>query len=249
MKKIKNTVLAAACCTGLMVLGCVGLAQAQDPADVTEATEASRQEEVGPGVKTEQAVPAETVKQREVGPGVKPEQDLEAVLNQIRIWGPVLGVEEDMIRIDNQSGVSFAGEIVLNISDEFSRVLDGENGYPVDLGSIKEGDFIYAYIGPAMTMSLPPMTTAEMVICQIPQDGKAPDYIEVKSMEQQADGSWRLETQDQVSYTVPADCQILPYLTRNIVTLADVQESSTCLVWSDEAGSVQKIVLFPSDEA
>lgn len=248
MKKIKNTILAAVCCTGLMVLGCVGLAQAQDPVD---GTEASQQKEVGPGVKTEQpepAAPAEITQQREAGPGVKPEQDLTAVSNQIRIWGPVLGVEERVIRIDNQSGVSFAGEIVLNISDEFSRVLDGANGYPVDLGSIKEGDFIYAYIGPAMTMSLPPMTTAEMVICKIPQDMKAPDYIEVKSMEQQADGSWRLETLDQVSYTVPADCQILPYLTRNIVTLADVQESSTCLVWSDDAGSIQKMVLFPSDE-
>ena len=71
MKKIKNTVLAAVCCTGLMVLGCVGLAQAQD---VTESTG--------------------TRQQREVGPGVKPVEDLEVVSNQIRIWGPVLGVEE-----------------------------------------------------------------------------------------------------------------------------------------------------------
>ena len=132
MKKIKNTVLAAVCCTGLMVLGCVGLAQAQD---VTESTG--------------------TRQQREVGPGVKPVEDLEVVSNQIRIWGPVLGVEEGVIRIDNQSGSSFAGEIVLNISEDYSKILDGENGYPVDLDQIKVGDVIYAYIGPAMTMSLP----------------------------------------------------------------------------------------------
>ena len=43
MKKIKNTVLAAVCCTGLMVLGCVGLAQAQD---VSESTGTRQQREV-----------------------------------------------------------------------------------------------------------------------------------------------------------------------------------------------------------
>lgn len=226
MKKIKNTVLAAVCCTGLMVLGCVGLAQAQD---VTESTG--------------------TRQQREVGPGVKPVEDLEVVSNQIRIWGPVLGVEEGVIRIDNQSGSSFAGEIVLNISEEYSKVLDGENGYPVDLDQIKVGDVIYAYIGPAMTMSLPPMTTAQLVICQVPEDRKAPDYVEVKSMEQQEDGSWKLESVEEVSYVIPADCQILPFLTRNIVMLSDVKEASTCLIWTGEAGNVQKIVLFPSNEA
>ena len=64
-------------------------------------------------------------------------EDLEVVSNQIRIWGPVLGVEEGVIRIDNQSGSSFAGEIVLNISEDYSKILDGENGYPVDLDQIK----------------------------------------------------------------------------------------------------------------
>ncbi len=168
-------------------------------------------------------------------------------MDMIRIWGPVLGVEEGVIRIDNQSGVSYAGEIVLNISDEYSRVLDAENGYPVELSGIREGDFIYAYIGPAMTMSLPPMTTAEMVICQVPEDFRAPDYVRVKSMQQKTDGSWSLTTTDETVYQVPSDCQILPYLTRNLVRLSDVTESSTCMIWTDETGSVQKIVLFAQD--
>lgn len=165
----------------------------------------------------------------------------------IRIWGTVLGVEDGMIRIDNQSGVSFAGEIVLNIADGYSRVLDGENGYPVTLSDLQAGEVIYAYIGPAMTMSLPPMTNAEMVVCKIPADAKTPDYVHVKAMEEQQDGSWVLTASDETVYQVPADCEILPYLTRNIVRLTDVTDGSHCLIWSDGSANVHKIVLFAEE--
>lgn len=231
MRKIKNAILTVICCMGLIMMGCMGVANAQDPVEGTQ------QREIGPGV------PAVV----ETNEAEEATENLEAAPGMVRIWGPVLGVEDGIVRIDNQSGVSSAGEIVLNIDPEYSRVLDGENGFPVELENIKAGDFIYAYIGPAMTLSLPPMTTAEMVICQVPQDMQAPDYVQVKSMGQQEDGSWRLETMDGISYHVPEDCLILPYLTRNIVTFADMTESSTCMVWTDNMGSVSKIVLFPSD--
>ena len=221
MKTIKSKRVLVGCCVGLLALGCAGLAQAQSS---TILAGGSRQEYEADG------------------PGAKQSGEA-AVSDTIRIWGTVLGVEDGVIRIDNQSGVSFAGEIVLNIDPEYSRVLDGENGYPVELSGIREGEFIYAYIGPAMTMSLPPMTTAEMVICQIPQDFKAPDYVQVQSMEK-ADGGWNLTAKDNTVYYVPDDCQIIPYLTRNMVRLTDVKEDSSCLIWIGEEGNVQKIVLF-----
>lgn len=223
MSKIKNKMMVAMCCTGLLVLGSVGLAQAQSPTILAGGR----------------------YQERQSGPGVKDAWEQENDI--IRIWGPVLGTEDGSIRIDNQSGISFEGEIVLNIDKEHSRVLEGVNGFPVEVRDIKEGDFIYAYIGPAMTMSLPPMTTAEMVVCQIPQDKSAPGYVKVKSMQQQETGDWNLTATDGTVYHVPEDCQILPYLTRNIVRLEDVTDSSTCMVWTDAAGSVEKIVLFARD--
>ncbi|MEI3187018.1 MAG: hypothetical protein V8S27_03405 [Lachnospiraceae bacterium] len=36
----------------------------------------------------------------------------------------------------------------------------------MDLSEIKVGDTIYAYIGPAMTMSLPLQTNAEFIVCR-----------------------------------------------------------------------------------
>lgn len=221
MRKIKNKWMTAVCCAGLLALGCASLAQAQSPTILA-----------GSG---QQGATA--------GPGI----DAPGEMDMIRIWGPVLAVEDGVIRIDNQSGVSYAGEIVLNIDSEYSRVLDAENGFPVDLGTIRAGDFIYACIGPAMTMSLPPMTTAEMVICQVPQDGRVPDYVRVRTMQQRADGGWTLTAADGTVYQISEDCQILPYLTRNMVRLEDVTEGSTCMIWTDEMGSVEKIVLFAQD--
>ncbi len=163
------------------------------------------------------------------------------------IWGPVLSINEKTIMIDNQSGVSYSGEIVLNIDPEATRVLDAVNGFPVQLSDLKEGEIIYAYIGPAMTMSIPPMTTATTVICQIPQDFAVPSFLTVKSMEQQADESYVLTGTDGTVIQVPADCNILPYLTRNLVRLTDVEKGSQCLVWSGSDGHAEKIVLFPAE--
>ncbi|MCI8658841.1 MAG: hypothetical protein HFG54_01135 [Lachnospiraceae bacterium] len=224
MRTIKSKIVLAGCCVGVLALGYSGLAQAQSPT-ILAGTSRQEQEAGGPS-------------------GTLPEEG--SIADTIRIWGTVLGVEDGMLRIDNQSGTSFAGEIILNIDPDYSRVVDGENGYPVDLSSIQAGQFIYAYIGPAMTMSLPPMTTAEMVICQIPEDFRAPDYVQVESMEK-ADDGWNLTAKDGTSYYVPSECPILPYLTRNMVRLEDVTKDSSCLVWMGDEGNVQKIVLFPED--
>ena len=224
MSKRNHKIIAAVCCTGLLVLGSVGLAQAQSPTILA-----------GGGVRQDSMT----------GPGAENEGN--QAMDTIRIWGTVLSVEDGMIRIDNQSGVSYEGEIVLNVGSEYSRVLDAESGLPVALSDIKAGEFIYAYIGPAMTMSLPPMTTAEMVICHVPQDKQAPDYVQVKSMKQGADGNWSLTAADGTAYHVPGDCQILPYLTRNLVRLEDVKESDNCMIWMDDMRSVERIVLFAQD--
>ena len=90
---------------------------------------------------------------------------------------------------------STSGEIILNVADDMTYILDAMTGFPVALEDVKDGDTIYAYIGPAMTMSLPPMTNAVMIFTNLPADAKAPDYVEVKSMVTDAG------TSKSVSYT------------------------------------------------
>lgn len=166
----------------------------------------------------------------------------------IGVWGSVLSVEEDRIHVDNISDNSMKGEIVITISPDDSRVVDAVNGFPVALGDLKEGDFIYAYLGPAMTMSLPPIANGKMIICKAPADFKVPEYIRVTDSVTKEDGSMEVKGSNGYTYQIPADCTILPYLTRQMVTIQELTKNRTCLIWSDESGQATKIVLFHSED-
>lgn len=166
-------------------------------------------------------------------------------LQSIRIYGTVTRDESGRLTIDNQSGQSYSGEIVLNVSDEETLVLDAVEGLPVNIEDIKDGDTVYVYISQAMTMSLPPQTSAEMILCNIPADFKVPDYVTVDSVVTDAASSKaELTTADGATFEIPSDCTILPYLTKNIVTMDDLSQGRTCLIWSDDQGVAQKIVVF-----
>lgn len=182
-----------------------------------------------------------------VGESQQEQQEQTVAPEFIGIWGPILQVTEDRIYMDNISENSVKGEIVINISDDSSRVLEAVNGFPVTLSDLKEGDFIYAYLGPAMTMSLPPITNGKMIICKAPADFKVPEYIRVTAAEKQEDGSIKITGNNGNTYLAPADCTVLPYLTRQMVYLDDVTEDRTCLIWSDENNQATKIVLFAPD--
>lgn len=173
------------------------------------------------------------------------EESQPEIPQSIRIYGPVTKLEDGRLSIDNQSGVSNSGEIILNVSDEETYILDAVSGLPIKLEDIKDGDTIYAYIGPAMTMSLPPMTNADVIFANIPADAKVPDYVEVKSMITDASTSKSVLTAlDGTEYTLADDCNIFPYLTRNIVTLDDLTQGRKCVVWADDENSASKIMVF-----
>ncbi len=170
------------------------------------------------------------------------EKQIEAA-DEMRIWGTVLEAEDGRITVDNESQVSSQGEIILNISPESTYVLDGENGYPVDLEQVEPGYF-EAYLGPVMSASLPPQNTPEMVIVNVPEGAAAPRYITADGAVEEKDGISVLKAVEGTEYPITADAQVLPYLTKNIVGLNDIEEGSRCLVWMNEEGSVEKLVLF-----
>lgn len=166
-------------------------------------------------------------------------------LQSLRIYGPVTKQEDGRLSIDNQSDMSISGEIILNVSEEYTYILDAVTGLPLKEEDIKDGDTIYVYIGPAMTMSLPPMTNADVIFANIPADAKVPDYIEVQSLVTDAATSKSVLTAaDGTEYTVESDCNIFPYLTRNIVTLDDLAQGRKCVVWSDEDNAALQIMVF-----
>lgn len=106
---------------------------------------------------------------------------------------------------------------------------------------------IYVYPGPAMTLSLPAQMVAQVVFVDIRQDGAVPEYVAAAGpLADDGQGGFLFKTPGGREFKVPADCQIIPYLTRQMVRLEDIQEGSRCLLWSGADGAVEKIVLFAS---
>lgn len=238
---------------GLLTAAVIGGAGCSAKPTSASAQESTQAESAAQTEETEETTVIETVD----GTIESLEETQVPALSPVLLQGPATHMEDGRLSIDSQpesapseiSSVStYTGEVILNISDD-TLILDAVNGYPVQLDDLEDGSTVYAYVGPAMTMSLPPITNAELILCQIPADFKVPDYVEIKSVvADAASGSAVLTTTDGVEFEISQDCQILPYLTRNIVTLSDLSEGKKCLIWSDDQNVASKIVLFAAEE-
>lgn len=235
MRKYQLFLIGACAAVALGAVGCGAKTEAAPATQTEAATEAPTTES-----------PTTEVVETVDGTIESMEESVPDTMQPIRIYGVIKILEDGKISIDNQSGQSYSGEIVLNISDEQTRILDAVSGDPYSLENLKDGDTVYVYIGQAMTMSIPPMTNAELILCNIPADFKVPDYVEVKSVVTDATTSKSMLTAaDGTQFEIGADCSILPYLTRNIVTLDDLTQGRTCMVWSNEQNVADKIMVFP----
>lgn len=161
----------------------------------------------------------------------------------VKISGVIQEVGEDTLTVDNQSENAVSGEIILTIDPANTVLVDAQTGLPVQLADVSEGSF-EAYLGPVMTMSMPPQTTPYVVVVNIPEDATAPQYAVASGELVMEDGYAVLEATDGRTYTIPEDVEIVPFRTRNIVTLQDLTAGRACLIWLDENETAEKIVLL-----
>ena len=132
-------------------------------------------------------------------------------------------------------------------------VLDAVTGEPVDISTVKNGDAVYAWIGPlaVTTMSLPPQTTPELLLVNIPADFKVPQYdVIVRSDGLTSLGipgrdGMAITLSDGTACQVWQDAAVTPYLTRNRVTYQDLLPGTRVLVWADDEGQASKVIVFP----
>ena len=132
-------------------------------------------------------------------------------------------------------------------------ILDAASGEPVDAKSIKDGSTVYAWLGAqtAMTMSLPPQVTPELLLVNVPADYKVPQYdVIVRSDGLTGLGipnrsGMSVTLSDGMVYQVWQDAQITPYLTRNRVTYQDLLPGTRVLMWADDSGKGSRVLVFP----
>ena len=164
----------------------------------------------------------------------------------VRIYGEIEEVSEEDIIVDNQSDMSSQGEMILTIDPENTVLVDGESGLPLELSDVEKGSFV-AYLGPAMTLSLPPQCTPEVVFTNVSEKEAAPYYAVIARKPVAKDGGLKVVAEDGESYVIPDTAEIKPFRTRNVIRAEDIQKGSRCLIWQIEQEEIVRVVLLDAE--
>jgi len=174
-------------------------------------------------------------------------------LDLMRIYGTATSIENGRIVLENSNENADFSKIVLNISDN-TLILDAVSGMPKSIDDIRDYEFLYAYISPAVTKSLPPIANPEVILASIPADFAVPSYVEIDRVEQGEAGSVIVHTNEDKSYTVTDDTELFPYMTDNLINKHDLKPGAKLLVWQqsamaegtqETASATVKMMVFP----
>lgn len=137
------------------------------------------------------------------------------------------------------------GEVVLH-TNEKTRILNAVTGEPMALESIANGETVSVYVSPAMTASLPPQTSAILILAKIPADYAVPSFYQVTAVEEVNENGITVSTDQGNQVTIPASAKVGPYLTKNMVRYRDLIPGTHFLMWLGATGTVaEKVLVFP----
>lgn len=165
-----------------------------------------------------------------------------AGLGPVMIWGTVTRQTDGSLLLNNSSENTPYQEIVLHLGG--APVVDAVTGLPLEAEELKDGDLVYAWIGGAVALSLPPQASALLVVGNIPADYQVPLYYEVTASAITREQAVLTVAGGEKPVTVPASAVLTPYLTKNVVSLQDLIPGARILVWSDSKGAVTKVLVF-----
>lgn len=172
----------------------------------------------------------------------------------VQVCGKITWQESGCFLLESGRKDDPYSEILVHLSEN-TPIVDAVSGLPLDAAAVKDGETVCAWVGPAMTMSLPPQASAAAAAAHIPADGAAPQYYEITGLDQTVTiaiypAPPRTEVNLPVAgggtLRIPVSAQISPWLTKNIVTLDDLTPGSRILVWRDANGEVSRVLLLPS---
>lgn len=166
-----------------------------------------------------------------------------ARLGPVQAWGTVTWTGEDTFLLDRGERDDLSDAVVVHVGD--APYLDAVTGGTLNLDTLEDGDTVYAWVGPAMMLSMPPQATASLILGNIPADYAVPQFYEITSSTITEESAVLSVAGSSDALTVPASAQVLPYLTRNIVTLGDLIPGTRILVWTGMDGDITKVLVFP----
>lgn len=174
-------------------------------------------------------------------------------LAPVRVWGKVTKLESGSLLLNNDNKDDVYNEVVVHLPEGVPCV-DAVTGLPLDMSKVKDGDTLYAWVGNAMTMSLPPQTSAIVVVGNIPAGYRVPEFYKITGTDKTVmpaiyPAPERTEVNLPVAggetLKIPVSAQFTPWLTRQIVTVDDLVPGSQILAWKDKDGKVEKVLVLP----
>ena len=161
-----------------------------------------------------------------------PEDSTAAVENtassSIRVYGTVTQIENGQILLENDEEGAAYPQVLLNLTED-TLILSGEDCSQKALSDIAVGDTLYADISPAMTRSLPPMTNAFTVFCEIPEDSAVPTYAQITDISTDDDGTLRITTDQELILIPGEDTSVLSLDGGETLAASDLAVGDTIL--------------------
>lgn len=98
-----------------------------------------------------------------------------------RVWGSCVELGNNSLTLENSNEKDLYQKIVVNVGED-TLILDAVSGAEKTFADIKQDETLYAWVGPEIAESLPPIAYARVILCGIPADFGVPTYAEVLSV-------------------------------------------------------------------
>lgn len=167
------------------------------------------------------------------------------------VWGTLTKQADGGLLIQNDSEGAAYPEIVLH--GESILFLDAVTGEEISLDTIRDGSTVYAYIGSAVTASLPPHATAHLILANIPEDYGVPQYVQISSLQISVETvNTPVPAMTQVKFfttsgdllTATDGTDLFRFQSEDAVRLEDLVPGTWLLVWADSAGTPERVMVF-----
>lgn len=169
----------------------------------------------------------------------------------VMVYGRAVELGEGSVRLQNDNPTADYSDIVLNVGED-TIILDAVTGESRTFADLKENESLYAYAGPVMTRSLPPISNAVLILCNFPADFMAPTYAEVQQAIPGEDGKVSFLMTGDIVLHLSADTELLSYGSKDGAELAGIVPGTRLLSWysmvmeSYPAQAVPtKVMVFP----
>ena len=155
-------------------------------------------------------------------------ESAENAASSIRVNGTVTQIEDGQILLENNEEGAAYPQVLLNITED-TLILSAEDYSQKTLSDIAVGDTLYADISPAMTRSIPPMSNAVVVFCEVAEDSVIPTCAQITDIQTAEDGQVTIVTDQSLNLLPNENTRVLSLDGSSELSVSDLAIGDTIL--------------------